>query len=92
LKNLKSYEAAVKAMENAIRLFPIHRDYWMALGEIYLEAGKKTKAMESYASAYLVDPSDVKPLEKMDEIDPTAFILKKRKSFSGGILGLFKKK
>ncbi|GEM_PF-2405039 len=92
LKNLRSYDAAVKALENAIRLFPINKDYWMSLGEVYLEAGKKTKAMESYAAAYLVDPNDLKPLEKMDEIDPTAFILRKRKGFSKGLFGLFKKK
>lgn len=91
LKNLKSYDAAVKALETAIELFPISQEYWLTLAETYLEAGQKSKAMECFAAAFLVDPTNTKPLEKMDAIDPTAFILKKRKK-GLGLFDLFKKK
>ncbi len=95
-KKMKSYDSAVKAFQEAIKLYPTSRDYWMNLGDIYQEAGQKEKALESYASAYLVDPSDTKPLERMDEIDPEAFILKKKdtgdSNFGKFVKRIFKKK
>ena len=86
LKKMGSYDAAAKSFKTAISLYPVSRDYWLSLGECLEALGVKSGAIEAYAIAFLVEPSDLKPIKKIEDLDPSAnFTGKKRKS------GIFRK-
>ncbi len=85
LKKMGSYDAAAKSFKTAISLYPVSRDYWMNLGECLEELGAKSGAIEAYAVAYLVEPGDLEPIQRIEALDPRAEFSRRKKK--GGLLG-----
>jgi Flp pilus assembly protein TadD len=56
--NLKQYEDAIKAHNNALKIDPNYCEAWVNMGVTYRKKGDYDKAEDCYNKAMLIDPND----------------------------------
>jgi transglutaminase-like putative cysteine protease len=63
--NLRNYNQAEKTAKQCIEITPYVGSYYVRLGEIYSDAGRKTDAIEAYEKAISYDPYDYETLSAL---------------------------
>ncbi len=65
---IKDFEAAEKAIDNALRIAPFSSAFWKGKAEIARTQGKNEVASECYTSAIIYDPQDYEVRQKLREL------------------------
>lgn len=70
LRDQRSFSRATQAAERAIELDPYNSEYRMILAELYLAAGSKTRAIQTYEEVLKWDAANEKATAALNELNP----------------------
>ncbi len=75
LRSQRSFNRATEAAKKAIELDPYNPEYRLTLAELYECVGSQSKAIEVYEEIMKWDPSNMRAMDRLNELKPKKFTL-----------------